>query len=510
MKLSIWDKIFRNTFSNLSGTAVAMAVGFFLMPLVVHYIGLTAYGIWMLVNSLVGYMGLLDMGLAPTLVKKSAEYLAKGDKKELSHTVSIIFTFYLLSGVLVGAIIFGLSFVISQVFSIPLGEINTFKAVLWIVGVQTALKLPMSIWGGLMGGLQDFHITNGIAIISNLIRAVATVLLLMSGFGLISLIWLGFVLAVVSWLASMLWIRRRIPYLQIRIFRFRLKRVKELARFSGVMFIWGIAGSIIHQADKIIIGLFLPIASITIYEVGARVSNYSRNLLYSVISTIMPATSELNAKGEKAILQKLYLDGTKYLLVAYTVVVFALLLFGKQFISLWMGEGFEESVWIMYALIIGSLYQSQNLIGYIMLPGLGILKTLARVMIAYPIVNIILSVIFVIRWGLIGVALATTLTFIILETYFLFYVTKLFGIRLLSLLKTCHFSAVVSVVPAIVVFYFLRPIQSFNSWFHLILGVFSFIIICFISFLVLVTSRKERDILKTKAYRILNQFRISA
>lgn len=116
--LIIWRKVSRNVLSNLAGTAVALIVGFFLMPFVVHRIGLTAFGIWMLVNSLVGYMGLLDIGLSPTLIKKSAEYLAKDDKEGLNQTVSTIFTFYLLIGVIVGIAIFGLSFVLPQVFNI--------------------------------------------------------------------------------------------------------------------------------------------------------------------------------------------------------------------------------------------------------------------------------------------------------------------------------------------------------------------------------------------------------
>lgn len=509
MNTTIWDKISRNALSNFAGTAVALAVGFFLMPFIIHRIGATAYGIWMLSTSLVGYMGLLDVGLALTLIKKSAEHLAREEKDELNKVVSTIFTMYLLIGALLGCAIFSLSFYLPQVFNIAPEDVNTFKTVLWIIGLQAALSFPMSIWSGLIQGLQDFHISNCIAVFNHLIRAIVTVLLLLSGFGLISLIWLGFVIAIVGWLATMSWIRRRIPYLRIKLSRLEWIKVKDLSRFSGVMFIWGIAGRTIHQADRIIIGMFLPIASITIYEVGARINQYSRSvLLYSVLSTIMPAASELNAKDEKATLQKLYLKGTKYLLVAYTAVVVALLLFGKEFIQLWMGERFEDSVWIMYALVIGSLYQTQNVTAHVMLQGMGKLRIFTRVMIAYPIVNIILSVIFVIYWGLIGVALATTLTFIILETYFIFYITKIFEIRPLSLLKECHLSAATSLIPAVAVAYGLKSILDVNSWATLFLGISSFLAAYFLSFWILVTSREERIYLKSKTLGMLNQLKM--
>lgn len=496
----IWNKISRNVLSNLAGTAIAIVVGFFLMPFVVHRIGLTEFGIWILTTSLVGYMGLLDVGLAPTLVKKSAEHLAKDDKQELNKTVNTIFILYLLSGAVFGVTIFALSFFVSHVFKVPLEDINTFKIVLWLVGLQAAIRFPMSIWQGLMGGLQDFHIINGIVIITNMLRAAGTVILLVSGFGLISLIWLEFALNAIGWLASMFWVRRRIPHLSIKISGFDLAKVKDLVRFSLAMFISGIAGKTIHGADRIIIGLFLPVASITIYEVGARISDYSRSFLYSVLSAIIPATSALNTRDEKMKLQELYLNGTKYLLIAFGMVVGALFLFGKEFIHLWMGKGFEESVWIMYALIIGNLYQSQNVVAHATLIGMGKLRMFTKVMVAYPIVNIILSIIFVTQWGLIGVALATMMTFVIIETYFIFYITKVFDIKFFSLLRACHLRAAISVVPAIGIIYYLASVLNVNSWAGLSLGIIVFLMSALFSFLVFGISKYERSILRSRVY----------
>jgi len=500
-----WTNIFRNALSQFAGTVVKLAVGFCLMPFIVDRIGVTAFGIWVLVNSLVGYMGLLQMGLPLTLTKKSAEILAKGDKEELNRTVSTIFIFCFLIGILVAALIFCLSFSLHQVFNIPSEESDTFKKILWIISLQLLLDFPMSIWPGLLTGLQDYHIKNGITILSNLLKAIAIVLLLNIGFGLISLILLTFVMSVFEWLVSMLWVRKRIPYLCIRVVWFEPARLKDLLSFSGVMFIWGIAGTTVQQADRIIIGLFLPVASITIYEVGARLSYYSKQLTHSALWILLPAASDLNAKAEKTALQTLYLKTTKYLVGAYTGIVVVLLLFGKEFIDLWMGEGFEESVWIMYILLIGNLYQSQNVVAHVMLGGMGKLRILAKVMIAYPIINIILNISFVTQWGLIGVALATTFTFVILETYFIFYITKVFETSFLSLLEKCYLSAAISSIPPIVVIYYVKSMLIVDSWARLFLGILLFLATYFLSFWIFGTSRQEKATVKSLAFGMLNQ-----
>ncbi len=42
-------------------------VAFFLTPFVVNSLGSTAYGIWVLLMSLTGYYGLLDLGVSAAL-----------------------------------------------------------------------------------------------------------------------------------------------------------------------------------------------------------------------------------------------------------------------------------------------------------------------------------------------------------------------------------------------------------------------------------------------------------
>ena len=118
----MWTKITRNAFSNIAGTAISLGVGFVLMPLIVHGIGASDFGIWILVNSVVGYMGLVDLGLSPTLVKKTAEHLAiEGEegRQGLNRTVSTIVGLYLLIGTAVGVGIALLTQLPEGVFKVP-------------------------------------------------------------------------------------------------------------------------------------------------------------------------------------------------------------------------------------------------------------------------------------------------------------------------------------------------------------------------------------------------------
>ncbi len=68
--------IARNIISNWVGYAINAVVIFFLTPFVLHSLGDTRYGIWILVNGLTGYFGLLNLGLSGGTTQYLTRYLA--------------------------------------------------------------------------------------------------------------------------------------------------------------------------------------------------------------------------------------------------------------------------------------------------------------------------------------------------------------------------------------------------------------------------------------------------
>jgi O-antigen/teichoic acid export membrane protein len=502
MSTTSWEKLFRNIFSQYVSTALSVLTGFVLIPLVIRSIGLVEFGLWALVTGLVGTMSLLDAGLAPTLTKKSAELLALNDQAELNRTANRILTLYLLIGVLSCAIMCLLAFFVGKIFHIPAGELYVFRVVLIIVALQLAITFPLSTWGGIVSGLQDFHILSAISVVTTLAKFVLTITLLKLGFGLVSLVWLGFFAACAGGVTSLVWVRYRLPGLKIRTSPRYLTELGDVVRFSGIMFIWGIAGRILLESDRIIIGIFLPVAAISIYEVGLRICNYSRSILYPMF-TLLPAASDLSALNQKARLQQLYIVGTKYFVLAYAFVASALLLFGKQFVLLWVGPGFEGSVTIMVVLLLGNLYQSQNLVAHVLLPGMGRLRVFTWIMVAYPIINLALSILLVRKWGLLGVALGTATTYFLAETVFLFFIISIFEVRISRLLLTCHVPVLTIILPAAAISYYFKLTLNSQSWSGLIagIGVFSF---CFAAALLTYgLSGPERDKIRSVAAKLI-------
>ena len=236
----------------------------------------------------------------------------------------------------------------------------TFRAVLFVVGLQTAMNLPMSVWNGLLSGLQAFHVTNAIGVVLTLVRGALTVTLVWAGYGVVAIVGASFAATLGAWAVTWWCVHRRIPGLRVGFGGFRRARLGDIGRFSVAMIVWTIAGASLHQLDRVLIGAVLPVASLTTYEIGARLSMYSRSILFSWLSVVMPATSALVTRGERARLRALYLRSTRYVFTTYAGVAVALVGFGAPFVRLWMGDGFETSYAVMCLLVAGNLMLSQN------------------------------------------------------------------------------------------------------------------------------------------------------
>src|SRR5712691_9476533 len=91
----------RSVALNWIALVVSIGVAFFLSPFVVHRLGNVAYGVWTLVNSMIAYMGLLDLGLRGAVTRFVSKYHANGEHLESSRAVSAAFRFRLWIGLVV-------------------------------------------------------------------------------------------------------------------------------------------------------------------------------------------------------------------------------------------------------------------------------------------------------------------------------------------------------------------------------------------------------------------------
>src|SRR2546421_12381302 len=74
--------------TNWAAFAAGLGVSFFLAPYLIRSLGDARYGVWSVVESILAYFTLFDLGIAACLVRFVAKYDATDDRAELNRIVS--------------------------------------------------------------------------------------------------------------------------------------------------------------------------------------------------------------------------------------------------------------------------------------------------------------------------------------------------------------------------------------------------------------------------------------
>ena len=150
----------RNVLSNWAGFACSAVISFFLSPFVVHHLGNSAYGIWVLIGSLTGYLGLLNLGVRGAVTRYVARFYMEANHQEASAVTSSMPVIFIAAGVL--AILLSLDWadLAVPVFHIPQNYQFAARMVLILAGLNIAVSLISGVFGGVLTALHRFDLSN--------------------------------------------------------------------------------------------------------------------------------------------------------------------------------------------------------------------------------------------------------------------------------------------------------------------------------------------------------------
>src|SRR5690606_17840740 len=134
--------LFSSTASNLFKFVVAAVVTFVMTPVYVRELGNYDYGIWEMILSVIGYFGLVDLGLRPTIARFTA-YFRGGKEKESSRALfTTSFVLMTMVGVLIASGLVIWSLVNPFMLAPEGGSPARYALVLQLCAVQILLACP--------------------------------------------------------------------------------------------------------------------------------------------------------------------------------------------------------------------------------------------------------------------------------------------------------------------------------------------------------------------------------
>ena len=321
--------------SSVAGPAAQLLAA----PYLISSLGREAYGIILLVNSIVSISGMATMGLGDATVKFVAEFAAANQKPAIITLLQTTLFLYLLLGgatvLVVGALAPSLAGLLFNV-----GPDLKLAAVLAIrVGACSfVVRLVYSVGESLCRGLRrhDVEAVNGI--FNSLAIPGLSCLFVHLGLGIVaavvsSLVVMATSTVVLATRCSVLlgtynWM---IPSLQFGQF----KRLISYGVFSWFQMLEGILCS---QADRFIVSSRLGAAAVPQYAICIQITQLASGVVGQAFSYIFPVSADLYARQKWRELNALFNSGLQLTTIASFSIAAILFLYGPTILFVWMGN----------------------------------------------------------------------------------------------------------------------------------------------------------------------------
>lgn len=408
----------RNAAWNVAGTLSSFVVGLVALPVLLHTLGAARLGVFTLALGLIGFSGLLDLGLGRALTQSVSSSLGEGRPREAMaslvwHVLRLLASFGLVWVLLLWLLV---PPVVTHLFHLQ-GKL----AAETIFGLRAvALSLPFVLVAtGTMGaleGLQEF-------------RRVST------RRAALSILQYGFPTLVALWRADVGWVIAALAASRafgILVWLQALQRVlpkregahhhpddlRHLLRFGGWLSVSNLVGPLMAYADRFYLASLFPPALVAAYTVPYDALSRVTSLPMTAIGAVFPALAESQAHPDSS---ASLLRGSVHVLVTLMLPpLLVAMIFARPLLTLWLGSNFAIVALPMFQLLLlGVFVNSAAHVPYALLQAHGRTDLTAKMHLAELPIFAGLLVWAVAYHGIVGAALAWTLR-IALDTMLLY------------------------------------------------------------------------------------------
>ncbi len=326
-----------------TGSLIASAIAsFFLMPFIVHHIGDRLYGFWSLAAAVIGYYGLLDLGLSSAVSQYICMAIGGNEPAECRAIFNAALRIQSLLGGLALVVTLAVAAATPWFCHNPTDATLFWKVVL-VLGINTAFLFPTKVYSSVLDAELRFDIQSGLGILGVVARTGLIICAILAGGGLLALAWVT-LLATLPVTALQIWLaRREAPWARIKRGAIGSKRVKSLFYYSVYTFLTRIADILRFQIDPLVISGLIGLVAVTHYRIAGLFAQYYIQLIIVSLGMMQPVLSRLHGAEDHAGLKRAFFFGTKISLWLSIFIGFAIIGWGKPFITRWMGPRYEDA-----------------------------------------------------------------------------------------------------------------------------------------------------------------------
>ena len=385
-------------------------------PILLKHLGQSEYGLYALVASIIGYLSVLDMGFGNAMVRYVSKSKANPDKLNEGKINGMFLLLYIIIGIVAFIVGFILIANISSIFAaLTVEELAKARVIMIILVCTVAISFPLSVFDSYVLSSEKFKYIKILSLIKTLIVPLTMLPLLLLGHKAITMVLVTSGYSLIFHLITIYYCFKKLN-MKINFSVHNLDKVllREIFVYSFFIFLNLIVDNIYTNTDQVILGNVAGTIADSIYAVAARVSNINTSFSTTISGLFFPRiTKTLEEENGSKKVSNIFIRVSRIQLYIMALIMFGFIVFGKQFILLWVGNDYVSAYYILLLLMIPAIVPLTQNVCISILQAKNKHKFRSVLYICIAVLNIFISIPLAREYGGVGAAVGTAIANII-------------------------------------------------------------------------------------------------
>lgn len=437
--------------------AIGAVITLLYTPYMIRILGKSEYGLYNTVASVISSLSILSLGFGSGYIRFYSRYKAEDKKEEIAKLNGMFLTIFCVIGIIACVCGLYLSNHLDIVFDTGLTqqELSTAKILMIMLTVNLAISFPASVFTSIITAREQFIFQKTIILIKQVASPLVCIPLLMMGYASVGMVVSTVAISLIVDAVNVLFCLRKLK-VRFAFRNFPIQVFKELAIYCIFIAINMVVDQINLNIDKILLGRFCGTSSVAVYSAGYTLYNYYHSFSTSISNVFTPRIHHIWSDQRLSVTQRnqklstMFAEVGRIQFLILWLVCSGLIVFGRQFIRIWAGEGYYNAYYVVLILAVSAIVPLSQNIGIEIQRAKNKHQFRSILYIFMAMINLVLSIYLCQRYEEIGSAIGTAISFIIANTIIMdiFYYFVL-GLKIIEYWKWC-FRILAATMPAFI------------------------------------------------------------
>ena len=320
-------------------------VGLLYTPFMLRMMGKSEYGLYSIAASIVAYLMVLDLGFGNAIVRYTAKFRAENKCKEQYEMFGMFFLLYCGIGI-IALMAGGILYLNAEnIFDAAMtaNELERTKFILALMIFNLAISFPFSLFGSVITAYEQFVFQKVVLIFRIILNTVTMIVLLNFGYKAVAMVVVTTVFNILT-LGLNYWYCKHYLKIKLKFARFQWGFLKEVSIYSFWIFLNAIMDRIYWSTGQFVLGAFVGTAAVAVFAVAIQLEHMYMSFSSAISGVFLPKVTAMAVRESNGTaISDLFIKTGRIQYCVMVLVLSGFFLFGRQFIHLWAGEGYDDA-----------------------------------------------------------------------------------------------------------------------------------------------------------------------